>query len=337
MYVHVSWTFWSLTILRIPFSTLFLHLYLLLLLLFQWQLTDGCCLTDLHTPNKFKQLVKGHVYLTHYWLVIISWSDSSFIHVSTYAQIIELNKKGKRKLSAKYIMYYVTTCTKNVCECMYEPWTGLQSPWSADKEAYSSSFLYTCTVADISNTSATTHSPLIMKLPVVRYSPVGAVLDTWRENQEEKGLYRMSWVTGWPGYGRPTRRWWPLWLPRQSYSTLPLMLPRWVSLETQVHILDKVKKYLHIYSTIMIYCSPDGFLMIKEGEETLVAPWRSAWTYRSPWGRWDRTGLPWYCNTASACWRRQVENQLAHLSYLHTHTHTHTTHTVMYVYTHICA
>ena len=55
-------------------------------------------------------------------------------------------------------------------------------------------------VADLSNTSAITHSPLIMKLPVVRYSPVGAVLDTWRENQEEKGLYsnvlgdRLTWL-----------------------------------------------------------------------------------------------------------------------------------------------
>lgn len=68
------------------------------------------------------------------------------------------------------------------------------------------------------------HLPLIMKLPVVKYSPVGAVLDTCIKQQ--KKIYKIKFninflytiiktlplqvCPGSPGYDAPTKHWWLL-------------------------------------------------------------------------------------------------------------------------------
>ena len=55
-------------------------------------------------------------------------------------------------------------------------------------------------VADLSNTSAITHSPLIMKLPVSEILTSGSCLGHLEEGREEKGLYstvlgdRLTWL-----------------------------------------------------------------------------------------------------------------------------------------------
>ena len=81
------------------------------------------------------------------------------------------------------------------------------------------------------------YSPLTMKLPVVRYSPVGAVLDTW---------------------------WW------YTHQALVTTLASHAAL---LHIAIVPASFRVLGGT----SSPVGFFRIQ-----LLAPWRSAWTYRSP-------------------------------------------------------
>lgn len=126
--------------------------------------------------------------------------------------------------------------------------------WSVEKHEHTSCiWLSTCDLITsslmlIQGLNAAWLLPLIMKLPVVKYSPVGAVLDTCNKQHKQYNwsnfktrliynpVLELKARHGSPGYDGPTKRWWSLWHPKQHCNTQPLFQPHLACVGEQAHL-----------------------------------------------------------------------------------------------------